>query len=306
MLRFLAQRLLQSVLVLWAIVTVTFFLIKAAPGGPFAAEKATTSAVKEQIEAAYGLNQSPLVQYASYWGRLLRGDLGPSYKYEGWSVNELIASSFPISLRIGFSALLLALLVGVPLGIFAAVRKNSPADYVSMSLAMIGICLPTFVVGPLLALVFAIRLKWFNVAGWYETWDWVLPAVTLALPYTAYLARMTRGSVLEVLTQDFIRTARAKGVAWPLVVARHALRPSLQPVVAYLGPALAGLVTGSFIVENVFQLPGLGQHFVAAAVNRDYMLLLGTTVFYATMLIGMNLLGDLAQAWLNPRVRLTE
>ncbi|MGI8603112.1 MAG: ABC transporter permease [Verrucomicrobiales bacterium] len=304
--RFLLSRLVQSVLTLFAIVTVTFLLVHAAPGGPFKSERAVSPHIRKQLLAAYGLDQPLPVQYGRYLGNLLRGDLGVTTKYEGWTVGEIIRSAFPVSLQLGLTALTIALLIGLPIGIVAAVRRNSALDYAPMALAMIGICLPTFVMGPILALVLGIKLNFFNVAGWYDKTDWVLPSLTLGLYYAAYISRMARAGVLEVLGSDFIRTARAKGVPGSAVVLRHSLKVGLTPVVAYLGPALAGLVTGSFVVETVFQLPGLGQHFVAAARNSDYTLLLGVTVFYATLLIGANILVDLLQAWMNPRIRLHE
>lgn len=305
--RFLASRFLQGVATLFVIVTATFFLIHAAPGGPFQSERAVSPHIREQMLAAYGLDKPLPVQYLHYLRRIVtEGDLGVTTKYEGWSVGEIIRTAFPISLQLGLSALIIALLIGLPVGIVAAVRRNTLLDHVPMSLSMIGICLPTFVMGPLLALLLGIRLRLFNVAGWYDSTDWVLPALTLGLYYSAYIARMTRAGVLDVLSSDFIRTARAKGVPGWAVVVRHSLKVGLIPVVAYLGPALAGMVTGSFVVETIFQVPGLGQHFVSAARNSDYTLLLGVTIFYATLLITANVAVDLVQAWMNPRVRLSE
>jgi oligopeptide transport system permease protein len=296
----------QALATLLALITITFFLVHAAPAGPFQSERAVSPHIREQLLAAYGLDQPVRVQFARYLGGLVRGDLGVTTKYEGWTVVEIIRSAFPISLQLGLSALAIALLIGMPIGIVAAVRRNSPVDYGAMSLAMIGICLPTFVMGPVLALLLGIKLKVFNVGGWYDRSDWVLPSLTLGLYYAAYIARMTRAGVLEVLTSDFIRTARAKGVPGWAVVVRHSLKTGLTPVVAYLGPALAGLVSGSFVIETVFQVPGLGQHFVAAARNSDYTLLLGVTVFYASFLIAANIVVDVIQAWMNPRIRLHE
>jgi oligopeptide transport system permease protein len=304
MTKFLFSRFWQSLATLFVIVTVTFFLIQTAPGGPFKNERAVSPHIREQMMAAYGLDRPLGEQYLRYLRNLLHGDLGLTTKYEGWTVAEIIGASFPISLQLGLIAIVIALVIGMPIGLIAAVRKNSPADWLPMSLSMLGICLPTFVMGPLLALGLGIKLKIFNVAGWYDRTDWVLPALTLGLYYSAYVSRMTRGGMLEVLSRDFIRTARAKGVSRRGVVLRHSLKIGLTPVVAYLGPMMAGVVVGSFVVENVFQVPGLGQHFVSAARNSDYDLLRGVTNFYAALLIGANILVDLLQAWMNPRVRL--
>lgn len=304
MTRFLFSRLWQSILTLFAIVTVTFWIIQASPSGPFQSERAVSPHIREQMLAAYGLDRSKFEQYTQYLGNLLQGDLGLTTKYEGWTVRELIGGAFPISLQLGLLGMAIALLIGLPVGIVAAARKNSPADWGPMSLSMLGICLPTFVMGPLLALGLGLKLNLFNVAGWYGWSDRVLPSLTLGLYYSAYIARMTRAGMLEVLSRDFIRTARAKGVSERGVLVRHALKIGLTPVVAYLGPAMAGMVTGSFVVENIFQVPGLGQHFVSAARNSDYTLLLGVTVFYATLLVTANVVVDLLQAWMNPRVRL--
>lgn len=304
MTRFLFNRLWQSVATLFAIVTATFWIIQAAPGGPFQSERAVSPHIREQMLAAYGLDRPAPEQYLRYLGNLLRGDLGLTTKYEGWTVLEIIGGAFPISLQLGLLGMGFALVFGLPIGIVAAARRNSAADWVPMSLSMLGICLPTFVMGPLLALGLGLKLNLFNVAGWYGWSDRVLPALTLGLYYSAYIARMTRAGMLEVLSRDFIRTARAKGVPESGVLLRHALKIGLTPVVAYLGPAMAGMVTGSFVVENIFQVPGLGQHFVSAARNNDYTLLLGVTVFYATLLVAANVLVDLLQAWMNPRVRL--
>ncbi len=304
MIRFLFNRTWQSVATLFAIITATFWIVQASPSSPFQSERAVSPHILEQMKAAYGLDRPPFEQYTRYLGNLLKGDLGLTTKYEGWTVMEIIGSAFPISLQLGLLGLSIALAIGLPIGIIAAARRNSAADWIPMSLSMIGICLPTFVMGPLLALGLGLKLGWFNVAGWYGASDRVLPALTLGLYYSAYISRMTRAGMLEVLSRDFIRTARAKGVSERGVLLGHALKIGLTPVVAYLGPAMAGMVSGSFVVENIFQVPGLGQHFVSAARNNDYTLLLGVTVFYATMLVAANVAVDLVQAWMNPRIRL--
>jgi len=235
---------------------------------------------------------------------LLFGELGPSFKYIGWDVEDLIRRSFPVSMQLGLCALAIALCIGLPAGIIAALKKNSLLDYVPMLTAMLGICLPTFVMGPLLILIFSSGLGWFSPIGWYTWGDMVLPSLTLGLYYAAYVARLTRGGMLEVLNQDFIRTARAKGASETRVILKHSLRGGLLPVVSFLGPAFAGLISGSFVIETIFSIPGLGKFFVTAAFNRDYTMVIGTVLFYATLIILMNLLVDILQAWLNPRTRL--
>jgi len=303
MLRFATKRLLQAVPVLLAIATITFFMVRLAPGDPFTDEKKIPEEILVNLQAHYGLDRPLHVQYFRYMGRLLRGDLGPSYKYIGRSVNELIAQSFPVSLELGLWALLAALLIGVPAGVIAALRKNSAWDYLPMAAAMTGICLPTFVMGPLLALIFGLWLGWFNPLGWNGWSDRVLPALTLGLYYAAYIARLTRGGMLEILSQDFIRTARAKGLPESVVILKHALKGGLLPVVSYMGPAFAGLISGSFVVETIFFIPGLGRFFVNAAFNRDYTMVLGTVLFYAALIIALNLVVDIVQVLLNPRLR---
>jgi oligopeptide transport system permease protein len=303
MLRLIAKRFLETIPVLLIVATLTFFMMKRAPGGPFDSEKQTTPEIKAQIEAQYGLNKPVLQQYFDYLGNLARGDLGPSFKYAGWSVNELLWSAFPVSLELGLYALAFALTLGLLAGIIAALRKNTWGDYLPMSFATFGICLPTFVTGPLLLLVFASWLTWFNASGWEQARDRVLPSITLGLYYTAYVARLTRGGMLEILSQDFIRTARAKGASEWRVIWRHSLRGGLLSVVSFIGPAISGLVTGSLVVESIFQIPGLGRYFVMAGFNRDYTMVMGTVLFYAVLIIVMNLLVDIVQVWLNPKLR---
>ncbi|MBA3849730.1 MAG: ABC transporter [Opitutus sp.] len=303
MLRFALRRLLQTIPVMFCIVTATFFMVRFVPGGPFTAEKAIPPEILRNLEAHYGLDQPLWKQYANYLGHLARGDLGPSFKYTNRSVNEIIGEKLPVSLELGGWALLIALLLGLPLGVLAAVKRNSIVDYVCSAVGMIGICVPTFVLGPLLALAFGIHLRWFNVSGWYEAGDRILPAVTLGFVYAAYIMRLTRGGMLEVLHQDFIRTARAKGASETRIVLKHALRGGLLPVVSFLGPAIAGILTGSFVIETIFQIPGLGREFVNSAFNRDYTLVLGTVILYAGLIVVMNLLVDVVQVWLNPKLK---
>ena len=304
MFRFVTRRLLESIPVFFVLISLTFFLLRAAPGGPFDAERNVTPEVRRALEAHYGLDRPLWRQYLDYWGNLLRGDLGPSMRYPGRTVNEIIRDGIPASLELGCYGLAIALAVGITAGIVASLRPNTATDYVPMSLAMAGVCVPTFVSGPLLILLFSLRLGWFNPSGWDGPGDRVLPALTLGLYYAAYVARLTRGGMLETLSQDFIRTARAKGAGELRVVFRHALRGGLLPTVSFLGPALAGLISGSFIVETVFQVPGIGRYFVQSAFNRDYSLVLGTVIFYAALIVPFNLFADVLQAWLNPRVRL--
>jgi oligopeptide transport system permease protein len=303
MLRFVIRRLLQLIPVLFVIVTVTFFMLRVAPGGPFTAEKAVSPEVLRNLEAHYGLDQPLWRQYLTYLGHLARGDLGPSFKYSNRSVNEIIAGKLPTSLELGGLALAVALFVGLPLGVLAAVRRNTWIDYLCSATGLVGICVPTFVLGPLLALVFGIYLHWFNVSGWDYAGDCVLPSLTLGFVYAAYLMRLTRGGMLEVLHLDYIRTARAKGASEARIVFHHALRGGLLPVVSFLGPAIAGILTGSFVIETIFQIPGLGREFVTSATNRDYTLVLGLVILYAALVVVMNLLVDVVQVWLNPKLR---
>src|SRR6266567_2699533 len=301
MLRFIARRILELIPVLLIIATVTFFMTRMAPGGPFDSEKNTTPEIRKAIEAYYGLDKPPFAQYLNVMKGYLKGDLGPDYKYPNRSVQELILGAFPVSLELGCLALGIALAIGLTAGLIAAIRQNSLLDYSAMSLAMIGICLPTFVLGPLLALMFALHVHWFNASGWDFARDRVLPALTLGFYYAAYLARLTRGGMLEILSQDFIRTARAKGASNLRVILKHALRGGLLPVVNYLGPTAAALVTGSFAVETIFQIPGLGRYFVNAAFNRDYTMVLGAVLFYAWLIVIFNLIVDVVLVWMDPK-----
>jgi oligopeptide transport system permease protein len=302
--RFIGSRLLQAIPVLFIVITLTFFLVRFAPGGPFSTEKAVVPEVKRALEEQYKLDQPLLAQYGSYLSDLAHGNFGPSFKYPGRSVNELIAAGIPATAELGVYALLVAVVLGMASGIVAALSPNTWRDYVPMSAAMIGICMPTFLLGPLLVLIFGLWLEWIPVSGWGEVpGDKILPSITLGAAYAAYVARLTRSGLLEVLSQDYIRTARAKGLPNSVVVFKHALRGSLIPVVAFLGPAFAGLLSGSFVVETIFQVPGLGRFFVQAAFNRDYTLILGSTVFFAVLIVVFNLLSDVLAAWLNPRLR---
>lgn len=302
--RFVGLRVLQAVPVILAVITVTFFLVRAAPGGPFDTEKAVSEQVKAALEARYRLDLPMHEQYLSYLGDLFKGDMGPSFYYPGRSVNDLIFQGLPITAELGFYALIIALVIGCLTGVFAALKPNTAQDYIPMSLAMIGICMPSFLLGPLLVLIFGIWLDVMPVSGWGQTMgDKVLPSITLGAMYAAYIARLSRSGMLEVMHQDYLRTARAKGLPERIVVWRHALRGGLLPVISYLGPAFAALLSGSFVVETVFQIPGLGRFYIQAAFNRDYTMILGTTVFLSTLIVLFNLLSDIVAAWLNPRLR---
>ena len=304
MLRFALSRLLQAIPVLLVVITMTFLLVHSAPGGPFSADKAVPAEVLEALEAQYNLNQPLWQQYISYLGDVVRGDMGPSFKYPGRSVNELIYSGLGTTAELGFYAMLVAIFIGVIAGVTASMRPNTMQDYVPMTAAMIGICMPSFLLGPLLVLVFGIYLEWLPISGWGAIpGDKILPSITLGAAYAAYIARLSRAGMLEVLSQDYIRTARAKGLPEWKVVTKHGLRGGLIPVIAFLGPAFAGLLAGSFVVETIFQIPGLGRFYVQAAFNRDYTMILGTTVFLSTLIVLFNLLSDVTAAWLNPRLR---
>ena len=304
MLRYTFMRLLQAIPVLFAVITATFFLIRQAPGGPFDAEKPVIPAVKRALEAKYNLDLPVWQQYTQYLGDLLKGDMGPSFKYPGWAVQDLIISGLPTTAELAFYALLVALIIGIMAGVIAALKPNTAQDYIPMSVAMIGICMPTFLLGPLLVLVFGFWFEWLPITGWGDLpGDKILPSITLGAAYAAYVARLTRGGMLEVMSQDYIRTARAKGLPERVVIFKHGLRGGLIPTIAFLGPAFAGLLSGSFVVETIFQIPGLGRFYVQAAFNRDYTMILGTTIFLSTLIIIFNLLSDLLATWLNPKLR---
>lgn len=304
MLKFIIGRLLQAIPVLLVVITVTFMLIHSAPGGPFSAEKAVPPEVARALEAQYNLDQPLWQQYLNYLSDVIKGDFGPSFKYSGRTVNELIAAGLPVTAELALYAMLVALVIGISAGIFAAIRPNTLQDYIPMSAAMLGICMPSFLLGPILILVFGIQLEWLPISGWGDIpGDKVLPALTLGTGYAAYIARLSRGGMLEVLSQDYIRTARAKGLSERLIIFKHALRGGLIPVIAFLGPAFAGLLGGSFVVETIFQIPGLGRFYVTSAFNRDYTMILGMTIFFAGLIIVFNLLSDMLAIWLNPKLR---
>jgi oligopeptide transport system permease protein len=289
---------------LLVLIALAFFLIRTAPGGPFDGERNLPPEIEANLRAAYHLDEPLPQQFMRYLGNLARGDFGPSFQYKDFTVTELIAAGFPVSLRLGGLAMLLALIVGVAIGTLAALRHNGLADRVAMGFAMTGISIPNFVIAPLLVLVFAIHLGWLPAGGLGDgdPRHLVLPVIALALPQIAYISRLTRGSMIEVLNSAFIRTARAKGLPERQVVFGHALKPALLPVVSYLGPATAAVITGSVVIEQIFGVPGLGRFFVQGALNRDYTLVMGVVVFYGALIIAFNFLVDLIYAWLDPRI----
>lgn len=303
MIRFAAVRLLQAIPVLLGVITITFILIHSAPGGPFSADKAVPPEVLIALEEKYDLNLPLWQQYFGYLRDLISGDFGPSFKYPGRNVSELIASAFPTTAELALYSMIVAIVIGLFAGVIAAMRPNSIQDYAPMSLAMIGICMPSFLLGPLLVLIFGIYLEWLPISGWDSLpGDKILPAITLGTGYAAYIARLTRGGMLDILSQDYIRTARAKGLTEIVIVCKHGLRGGLIPVVAFLGPAFAGMLGGSFVVETIFNIPGLGRFYVQAAFNRDYTMILGTTIFFAALIVSFNLISDILAMWMNPKL----
>jgi oligopeptide transport system permease protein len=305
MVRYFLKRLAGAIPTLFIIITAAFFLMRAAPGGPFDQEQTLPPEIRANIESAYGLNLPVWVQYGRYLGGLAHGDFGPSFKYKDFTVTELIGQGFPVTLQLGVLALTVALVLGIPCGIFAALHHNSAADYATMVVAVVGIAIPSFVLLPFLGLFFGIYLRWLPVAGWepHSVRHLVLPVMVLCLPPLAYVARLTRGSMLEVLGSQYIRTAFAKGLPLHVVILRHALRPALLPVASYLAPAVAAIMTGSLVVESIAGLPGIGRYLVQGALNRDYTLVMGMVIIYSALLIAMGLVVDLLYAWLDPRIR---
>jgi oligopeptide transport system permease protein len=302
-----ASRLLGLIPTLLVLITIAFFLIRMAPGGPFDSEKILPPEIRANLDVKYHLDEPLIKQYFRYLGQIITLDFGPSFQYKDWTVNELIARGFPVSLTIGGLAMLLAFFLGTLIGIVAAMRQNTAVDYSIMGVAMLGISIPNFVVAPLLILLVAVYAGWLPAGGW----DWsvqrmVLPVLTLALPMIAYIARLTRGSMIEVLHSNYIRTARAKGLPEYLVILRHALKPALLPVISFMGPATAALITGSVVIERIYSIPGLGSYFVQGALNRDYTLVMGVVVFYGVIIILLNFIVDILYAWMNPRIRYNE
>jgi len=304
MLQLIFKRLLVAIPVLIIVASLTFFLVRLAPGGPFDSEKAVSPQVLKNLNEVYNLNAPLYEQYFDYMANALTGDFGPSFRYPGRSVSEMILTGLPVTFELAFYAIVFAAFLGLIAGIVAAVKKNTALDYIPMAIAMLGICMPTFLLGPLLVLNFGLNLEIMPVSGWDTLpGDKVLPAITLGAAYAAYIARLSRGGMLETLNQDYVRTARAKGLSEFKVVMVHAIRGGLIPVLAFLGPAIAGLIGGSFVVETIFQIPGLGRFYVEAAFNRDYTMILGTTIFFSALIIFFNLLSDIAVAIFNPQAR---
>ncbi len=311
MFQYIVKRLLSSVGVILIIITASFFVMKVAPGGPFDADRKLPDEVKRNIEAKYHLDKPLWEQYLRQMDSIvLKGDFGPSMKYPDRTVNEILAEGLPVSLVLGFQAMIVAVMLGLSAGLIAGLRQNRWEDYGAMTTAMAGVSIPNFVLAPLLIVLFAIKLRWFDAAGWngLEKGIWghfkssLLPSLTLGVYYAAYIARLTRSGMLEIIRQDYIRTARAKGLSETVVVARHAIKGAVIPVVSFLGPAFAGMLTGSVVIEKIFNIPGLGTHFVASAFNRDYPLVLGTIVLYSALLVVLNLIVDVLYTVLDPRV----
>ena len=303
MLSYAIRRLFGTLPTLLLIVAIAFFMMRLAPGGPFDKERRVSAAVEQNLIKAYHLDEPLPIQFLNYLGNVLHGDFGPSFQYKDFSVTELIWSGFPVSLALGGAAIVIATLLGLALGAVAALRQNRPIDYAVMATSMTGIAIPNFVVAPVLTLVFGLMLGWLPVGGWSGISNAILPVTALCLPQVAVIARLTRGSMIEVLRGNYIRTARAKGLPERLVVARHAMRAALVPVVSYLGPAVASIITGSIIIEQIFGIPGIGRYFVQGALNRDYTLVMGVTIFYGALIILFNLAVDLIYGFLDPKVR---
>ncbi|WP_300579418.1 oligopeptide ABC transporter permease OppB [Phenylobacterium sp.] len=307
MLRFIGRRLLIAIPTLFLVVTVAFFMMRAAPGSPFDGDRKLSPEIEANVMAKYGMDRPLHEQYGAYLAGVVQGDLGPSLKYKDKTVLQILQENYRVSLTLGLSAIILATVIGVSLGVLAALRQNQTTDYVVMTIAILGVCIPTFVTAPVLVLVIASKLGWLPSAGWNggALPNLVLPIVVLTLPQVAIISRLTRAGMVEVLRSNYIRTARAKGLPENRIVRRHALRAAILPLVSYLGPAAAGLITGSLVVEKIFNLPGLGKFFVISALQRDYTVVMGMVIFYAALILILNLIADLLHAVLDPRVRLS-
>ena len=315
MLRFLSRRLLVAIPTLFLVVTLAFFMMRAAPGSPFVNERQLTPEIQKTVEAKYGFDRPLIEQYGRYIWDAMRGDFGPSLKYRDKTVLEILNDNYKVSLWLGLSAITAASIIGVFLGVMAALRQNRAVDYGTMAIAILGVCIPTFVTAPLLVLLFGSTLGWLPLAGWrweevagvqFPSWrNMILPVTVLALPQIAIISRLVRAGMIEVLRSNYVRTARAKGLPEGMIVRKHALRAAILPLVSYLGPACAGLLTGSLVVEQIFNLPGLGKFFVISAMQRDYTVVMGMIVVYAGLVLLLNLIGDLLLAVVDPRVRLT-
>lgn len=302
MIKYIAKRILQTIPVFLFIITVVWGMVRLSPGGPFDRERPASAETVAALNAYYGLDKPVYVQYLNFLKNLLRGDLGPSYKYSGWTVGEILAEKAAVSLQLGGVALLLSVCMGVLLGILSAAFGRGACGAALSAASLAGVCLPSMVVGPVLILLFSLKLKMFNAMGWNFPSDIVLPAFTLAVFYMAWIARLTRSGVVDEMNRPYVKTARAKGVRESRIFCVHILRNALQPVVSYLGPAAAGLLTGSFVVESIFQIPGLGKFFVSSALDSDYTMILGCVMLYAAFILFFNLLSDIALAMLNPKI----
>lgn len=304
--RFIVRRFLSVIPTLFIIVTLSFFLIRLAPGGPFSGEKKLPPEIMANILRKYHMDEPLMNQYFRYVGNVLKFDLGPSYRYKDQTVNDLIGNSFPVSIMLGTLSLAIAVLLGTMVGIISALKQNKWQDYAAMSVAVLGISVPLFVIGPLMMLVFALKLKWLPTSGWLSSRaGWltvIMPAMTLMMPYFAYIARMSRGSIIEVLRSDYVRTARAKGLKESVVIRKHVLKGAMLPIVTYLGPAFSGIITGSVVVEQIFVVPGIGRIFVQSALNRDYTVIMGDVIVYSIILIAANFVVDILYGLLDPRI----
>jgi oligopeptide transport system permease protein len=307
MLRFIGRRLLVAIPTLFLVVTVAFFMMRAAPGSPFDLDRKLSPEIERNVMARYGMDKPLGQQYAAYLGGVLKGDFGPSLKYKDKTVLQILQENYEVSLVLGLSAITLGVAIGVMLGVMAALRQNGWVDYGVMGVAIVGVCIPTFVTAPLLVLLFGSILQWLPNGGWNggAIENLVLPVTVLALPQVAIISRLTRAGMIEVLQSNYVRTARAKGLPVGLIVRKHALRAAILPLVSYLGPACAALLTGSLVVEKIFNLPGLGKFFVISALQRDYTVVMGMVIFYAALVLFLNLMADLLYALLDPRVKLS-
>jgi oligopeptide transport system permease protein len=306
MLRFVFRRLIVAIPTLFVVITAAFFMMRAAPGNPFSGDRKLPPEIEKNIEAKYGMDKPLIVQYGTYLAGVLHGDFGPSLKYRDKTVLDIIGQNYMVSLKIGLAAFVIMVIAGVTLGVVAALRQNGPADYTVMSIAILGICIPSFVTAPLLQLVLGSKLGWLPIASWNggALVNMVMPVTVLALPQIAVISRLTRAGMIEALRSNYVRTAKAKGLPEFTIVAKHAIRAAVLPLVSYLGPAFAGLLTGSLVVERIFGLPGLGKFFVTSALQRDYTVVMGMVIFFATLILLLNLLADILYAVLDPRVRL--
>ncbi|WP_297482332.1 oligopeptide ABC transporter permease OppB [uncultured Photobacterium sp.] len=305
MIKFIAKRIFEAIPTLLVLITISFFLMRFAPGNPFTSDRPLPPEVLANIEAKYGLDKPVFEQYTTYLGNIVQGDLGPSFKYKDFTVNELVSKALPVSAKIGFFAFIFALVMGVFVGTLAALKQNTWLDYTIMSTAMAGVVMPSFILAPVLIYIFAINLQWLPAGGWQDgSFKFViLPMLGMALLYVATFARITRGSMIETLNSNFIRTARAKGLSYHHIILKHALRPALLPVVSYMGPAFVGIITGSVVIETIFGLPGIGKLFVNAAFNRDYSLVLGITILIGSLTIIFNAIVDIVLATIDPKIR---